>query len=105
MSTFKYGKHTNKHIGIYLRRDNNINTEIKKSKNRRLFENIERIVISDYEKCSNSVWIEVWCYNSLYNLFSNRNRYNVFYLFLPVDENWSCDGDNGGGINFFDNID
>jgi len=101
MSSFSYGKHTKKHIGVWLRYRNNQDVVdlIDKSKQKRFFDTVERVVISEYDKETNEVWLEIWC-KSLLDSIRGKIRYNVFHIKTPINENWSCDGDLGSGIKF-----
>lgn len=101
MSHFNYGKHTKKHIGVYLRKYSNkdVMKLIKKSKLKRFFDTVERIVVKEYDKQTNEVWLEIWCQN-LIDTIRNKQRYNVFNIKTPINENWICEGDIGNGINF-----
>ena len=99
MSWFTYGQHTEKHIGVWLRYRSNpdIQVLIKKSRNKRFHETIERILVKEYD--NGEVILEVWCMSAFANI-TNKYRYNVFYLKIPVNENWVCEGDAGNGTNF-----
>lgn len=101
MSTFNYGKHTKKHIGVWLRYETNsdIINLIEKSKQKRFFDTVERIVVSEYDKKTNQVWLQIWC-KSLLDSIRGKRRYNVFHIKTDINENWSCEGDLGNGINF-----
>jgi len=101
MSSFGYGVHTRKHIGVWLKYGTNddIRILIKKSKLKRPSDSVERIVVSEYDKETNQVWLEVWC-KSLIDSIRNKNRYNVFHIKTDINPYWSCDGDNGRGANF-----
>jgi hypothetical protein len=100
MSSFSYGIHTKKHIGVWLRLSNNpdLIKMLNTNKNKRFFDIIHRIVVHLYDKKTNEVWLEVWCDN-LIDTIRQKDRCNVFYVKLPVNENWSCDGDFGNGKN------
>lgn len=102
MSSFRYGKHTDTHIGIWLRHGSNedVINMIKKSGNKRFFDTVERVVISEYESKTNMVWLEVWC-KSVIDSIRDKNRYNVFHIKTNVNEDWICEGDLGSGVNFF----
>jgi hypothetical protein len=104
MSTFSYGKHTKKHIGVWLRHWTNpdIYDLIKKSKNKRFFDRVERVVVSDYDKETDEVWLEVWGMNTI-DVLLNKYRYNVIIIKTKVNEEWSCEGDIGNG-KFFSNM-
>ena len=101
MSSFSYGKHTNKHIGIWLRYAYNpdVISMVKKSKNKRIFETVERVVVSEYDSETNQVWLQIWC-KSIIDTFLGKYRYNVFHIKTDVNECWSCEGDLGSGVNF-----
>ena len=75
-------------------------SEIKKSRNKRLLETVRRIVVNDYFKSENKVVLEIWCSNVFHQFFFKRHRYNVFYLTLELDENWTIEGDLGNGVKF-----
>ena len=101
MSSFKYGKHTNKHIGVWLRYRSNTDVIelVKKSKQKRFFDTIERVVISEYDKETNQVWLQIWCKN-LIDSIRGKLRYNVFHIKTNINEDWTCEGDLGNGCNF-----
>jgi hypothetical protein len=101
MSNFSYGKHTPKHIGVWLRyRSNEDVVElVKKSKQKRFFDTVERVVVSEYDKEANQVWLEVWCKN-LIDSIRGKSRYNVFHIKTDINQNWCCEGDLGNGCNF-----
>jgi hypothetical protein len=60
---------------------------IRKSKQKRFFETIERIIISEYLKNSEEVWLEIWSKN-LIDSIKGKKRYNVFYLKSKLNPNW-----------------
>ena len=101
MSSFSYGEHTSKHIGVWLRYRSNTDLIelVKKSKQKRLFDTVERVVVSEYDKETNQVWLEIWCKN-LIDSIRGKLRYNVFHIKTNINENWTCEGDLGNGINF-----
>lgn len=101
MSCFTYGKNINhqKRIGVWLRVRSNIDVmkKIKKTKNKRFFDTIERIVVSEYDKNKNIIWLEIWCKNIIDSI-RRKDRYNVFYVISEPNENWACEGDLGRGL-------
>lgn len=101
MSSFTYGKHTKKHIGVWLRYRSNpdIIQLIKKSKQKRPFDMVNHIVISEYDKEINQVWLQIWCKN-LFDSIRGKHRYNVFHIKTDINGDWTCEGDLGNGINF-----
>ena len=101
MSSFKYGEHTKKHIGLWLRYRSNqdIINLIKKTKQKRFLDTVERIVVSEYDKETNEVWLQIWCKNLLDSI-RGKMRYNVFHIKTSVNEDWTCEGDLGNGVNF-----
>jgi len=103
MSSFSYGKHTKKHIGVWLRHGfcEDVRKLIKESGQKRLLDNVNRVVVSEYDKETDEVWLEVWCDN-LIDLIRAKHRYNVFFIKTKVNEQWVCEGDLGGGENFFE---
>lgn len=101
MSSFSYGKHTKKHIGIWLNyyMNEDIVSAVKKSRELRLLDTVQRAIIKEYDKENNQVWIEIWSRN-LIDVIRKKRRYNVFTIKMDVNEEWSCSGDLGSGINF-----
>ncbi len=101
MSSFIYGKHTKKHIGVWLRHKSNSDVIklIKDSKEQRFFDTIERVVVSEYDKETNQVWLQIWCKN-LIDSIRGRLQYSVFHIKTNINENWVCDGDLGNGFKF-----
>lgn len=101
MSSFRYGKHTNKHIGVWLRYRSNkdIIDLVKKSNQKRLFDSVERVIVSEYDKETKEVWLQIWCKNLLDSI-RGKMRYNVFYIKTHINEDWSCEGDLGNGVRF-----
>jgi hypothetical protein len=101
MSSFNYGKHTKKHIGLWLRYRSNSDVIklIKESKHKRFFDTVERVVVSEYDKETNQVWLEVWCKN-LIDSIRGKLRYNVFHIKTNINKDWICEGDLGNGCNF-----
>ncbi len=101
MSSFSYGKHTKKHIGIWLKYEvnNDIKSLIKTSKQKRFFDTVQRVIVSEYDKHTDTVGLQVWCSNLL-DVMMGKVRYNVFYISSKVNENWSCHGSIGKGIKF-----
>ena len=101
MSSFRYGKHTNKHIGVWLRLRNNqdVITLINKSKEKRFFDTVMRVVVSEYDIESNQVWLEIWC-KSVLDSIRGKTRYSVFHIKTSINEDWSCEGDLGNGVYF-----
>lgn len=99
MSTFAYGKHSDKRIGVWLRYDTNSDLIdiIKKNINKRFFDAVERIIVTDYDESKKEVLLEVWC-DSFIDMVFKKHRYNVFYISVPVNEKWSCHGDLGIGL-------
>ena len=43
---------------------------IKKIKNKRFFDSVRRVVISEYDKITGEVWLEVWCKNFIDELIA-----------------------------------
>ena len=101
MSWFIYGKHTKKHIGIWLRPSSNpdVIEKIKKSKLKRFGDSISRIVVSEFDKEKNAVWLQIWTKNIFDSIF-RKNRYTVFHIKTEINENWVCEGDLGNGFKF-----
>jgi len=101
MSHFGYGKHTKRHIGVWLRYRSNpdIMILIKRSKQKRLFDSVERIVVSEYDNKTERVWLKIWCKNIIDSI-RGKLRYNVFHIKTNINENWICEGDLGNGCNF-----
>jgi hypothetical protein len=101
MSWFAYGKHTKKHIGLWLRYHSNedIVKMVEKTKNKRFLDTVDRVVVSEYDKNTNEVWLEVWCKNIIDSI-RRKHRYNVFYIKTKPNENWVCEGDLGKGLKF-----
>tara|TARA_R110000851_G_scaffold131429_1_gene265318 strand:- start:7116 stop:7421 length:306 start_codon:yes stop_codon:yes gene_type:complete len=101
MSSFRYGKHTKKHINVWLRLRNNpdVIVLINKSKQKRFLDTVERVVVSEYDKELNQVWLQIWCKNIIDSI-RGKIRYNVFHIKTFINEDWSCEGDLGNGINF-----
>lgn len=102
MSSFIYGNHTKKHIGVWLRfqGSNDLIKMIEKSKQKRFFDSIMRVVVSEYDKETNQVWLEIWCKNIIDSI-RGKTRYSVFYIKTNINPQWVCEGDLGNGINFF----
>lgn len=101
MSSFSYGKHTKKHIGVWLRYRSNpdVIDLIKKSKQKRLLDTVERVVVCEYDKETDEVFLEIWCKNLLDSI-RGKLRYNVFHIKTSINQNWICEGDLGNGIKF-----
>jgi hypothetical protein len=101
MSSFNYGNHTPQHIGIWLKTETNpeLMELIKKSKDIRFFDTVERIVVNNYDKKTGEVILQVWC-KGLISSILGKNRYNVFYVKTQPDYFWSCHGDLGRGRKF-----
>ena len=101
MSSFTYGQHTKKHIGVWLRFRSNpdILSLIQDSGNKRYGEVTERVVIDEYDNTKDEVWLAIWC-KSVIDIFRRKDRYNVFYIKTNVNEAWVCEGDLGNGVNF-----
>lgn len=101
MSWFVYGEHTKKHIGVWLRYHSNedVIELVKKSKLKRKFETVERVIISEYDKDVNQVWLQIWCKNTI-DVIRKKNRYNVFHIKTDVNPKWVCEGDLGAGMKF-----
>lgn len=101
MSSFRYGKHSDKRLGVWIKYDNDINPDIfnliKKSKNKRFFETVTRIIVHDYDYSTDEVWLEIWC-DSFIDIILKKHRYNVFYIVTNPNTNWSCHGDLGTGL-------
>lgn len=72
---------------------------VKKSRELRLLDTVQRAIIKEYDKENNQVWIEIWSRN-LIDVIRKKRRYNVFTIKMDVNEEWSCSGDLGSGINF-----
>jgi hypothetical protein len=112
MSWFAYGKDLNnsssfhrKRKGVWLRYHSNpdIVKAVKKNGNKRLFETVVRVVVDEYDKKEDKIWLEVWCQN-IFDPIRRKHRYNVFYIFVSPDESWVCEGDLGKGLeNYKDN--
>ena len=101
MSSFKYGIHNENRIGVWIKYDKYINSDIfeliKKNRNKRFFETVERIIVDDYDHSTGEVLLEIWC-DSFIDIIFKKHRYNVFYISIKPNENWSCHGDLGTGL-------
>ena len=102
MSHFLFGKKPEKRIGVWIRPNSNPDVDkwIKRSFNKRLFETVRRIKVTEYDHTSNLVWLEIWCSNAFTNFIWGRRRYNVFYMVTEPNENWVCEGDLGDAVNY-----
>jgi hypothetical protein len=60
---------------------------------------VKAVVVSEYDKETNQVWLEIWCKN-LIDSIRGKLRYNVFHIKTNINETWTCEGDLGNGINF-----
>ena len=100
MSWFNYGYPLNHRsmVGNYLRIGTNPDVEklIKESGLKQTFDSVSRIVLSQYDKTSNVMWIEVWCKNTI-DMLRKKHRYNVFYVRSEPNPHWVCEGDIGKG--------
>ena len=106
MSWFKYGEHANKPIGVWLRYESNkdIIDLIKASKQKRWFDNVQRVIVSEYYKDENQVLLEVWCKNIIDSI-KGKLRYNVFYVKTTINPDWICEGDLGAGaVDFWEDL-
>jgi len=101
MSSFRYGKHTQEHLGVWLRYKSNpdVIDLVNKSKQKRFLDRVERVVVSEYDKETNQVWLEIWCVSSIDSI-RGKNRHNVFSIKTIINKEWSCEGDLGSGIKF-----
>lgn len=99
MSSFSYGEHTRRHIGVWLKPAANpdVMLLIKKSKLKKIFDSVRKIVVSEYDKSTDEVWLEIYCSN-LIDVIRRKYRYNVFYIKTKVNPYWSCNGDMGKQI-------
>ncbi len=91
MGSYSYGKHNPKRIGQHLkyRFNEDIVKLVKANGNKRLFETVDRVVVTQYDKERNLVWLEIWCYN-IFQFITKKHRYNVFYVTCEPNEEWSC---------------
>jgi hypothetical protein len=101
MSSFSYGKHSDKHIGIWLRYESNddLIELINETNQMRLYDSVSRVIVSEYDENTKQVHLQVWCKN-LIDSIMGKIRYNVFYIKTDINEEWVCEGDLGSGINF-----
>lgn len=106
MSHFLYGsdvnnpkKHHKKRYDVYIRKSSNsdILDAIKKTKLKRINESVDRVIVKEYDGVNDMIWIEVWCVN-LWDTIKKKDRYNVFFIKLPINEEWVCEGDLGKGL-------
>ena len=108
MSWFYYGedqvnyvKHHKKMKGVWIKPYSDSNSDImsliKKNNNKRWFDSVNRIVISDYDDKKGIIWLEVWCSNFLDKL-RKKHRYNIFYITCKPNMFWVCEGDLGKGL-------
>lgn len=99
MSHFSYGTHSKKRIGVWLRFRSNpdVLDLIKKSKCKRMFETVQRVVVVEDRPDENLVMLEVWASN-LFDVIRRKQRYNVFYIWTNPNEEWTCEGDLGKGL-------
>lgn len=105
MSSFSFGSIKNiKHsVGVWLKEgDKWVNSDVKtlidESGGKRFFDIVQRVVVTEYITKTGEVFLEVWC-KSLFDRITNRKRYNVFYILTKPNDEWSCYGDLGRGIN------
>jgi len=100
MSSFSYGIHSRKRLGVWIK-CNNFNQDlqnlIKKSRNKRFFESVDRIIVDDYDESTKEVLLEIWC-STFIDMIFKKHRYNVFYIKTKPNENWTCYGDLGTGL-------
>jgi hypothetical protein len=98
MSHYKYGKHNKKRIDVWLRFRSNpdVLDLIKKSKCKRIFETVKRVIIIE-DRPSGEVMLEVWASN-IFDIMKHKQRYNVFHILTKPNENWICEGDLGKGL-------
>lgn len=66
------------------------------SKNRRIGEAPTRIVVKEFQK-DGHVTLEVWCRAEfdLRSVVLGMHRYTVFYITVPPNPDWICEGDMG----------
>lgn len=103
MSNFSYGTPKNHSIryGVYLKLYSESNKQVTnliyKSNLIRFYETIYKIVVFEYNPEKNIVFLQVWC-KSIFDSIRHKQRYNVFYINLPPNPNWICEGDIGTGF-------
>ncbi len=99
MGGFSYGEHSKKRIGVWLKWQycGDVLLAIKKSGNKRFSESINRVVVEEYDKKDNMIWLGVYC-QSIFDVIRHKNRYNVFYLKVSINPEWSCHTDLGTGF-------
>ena len=97
MSWFYFGE-TKIKVGVWLRYHSNddLIKLISKNKNKRRGDLVRKIVVTEINHKERKVWLEVWCKN-IKDVTRKKNRYNVFYLYLPINNEWICEGDLGRG--------
>lgn len=99
MGGFSYGQHTRKRIGVWLKWEfcADVLLAIKKSGNKRFYDSVRRVVVEEYLKDTDEVWLSVYC-ASIFDTIRNKNRYNLFYIKIKVNEFWACHTDLGTGM-------
>lgn len=103
MAHFSYGnltkKEHKKRFGVWLDIDINLKIikTIRKNWNKRWYESIARIIVKEYYEDKNLIRLEIWCTSYIARYFIKKYRYNVFYIAVEPDENWSCYEDLGRG--------
>lgn len=100
MSFFIYGKHTKERIGVWLRYTSNhdLIQLVRKSRQKRYFDTVMRVIVVEYDEKTDQVWLEVWCKN-LIDSIRGKHRYNVFTIKTDVNKQWVCEGDLGKGLD------
>jgi len=87
--------------GVYLRHygddwgwNNPLRDAIKKAKLMRRWETIDRIVVEEYRKEDDRILLQVWC-KSLGDSVRRKERYNVFFVWVPWNDDFVAEGDLG----------
>ena len=98
MSWFLFGE-TRIKRGVWLRKESNpdVYDAIITSKLKPKTQSIVRIVVDSYDKKTNNVILEVWC-QKIKDVMKLREIYTVFYITLPMNSDWVCEGDLGRGF-------
>jgi len=73
-------------VGYHVRINEDIISLVKETGNKRWFDTVRYIKITEYDPDNKVITVQVWC-RHIIDVIRNKYRYNVFYMNI-LEETW-----------------